>query len=504
MGNRIEVAKSGRSKCVTCNEVIPKGTPRLSEEYNDIGIPDLIHRFYHLPCAAAVHPEVVAAALAHVDHGVVFDRAAIEAKIAPAVQRAAELRKEKYLAQQAEKEAKTKAVIVEADETTIELLAQLDGNPEDPGTLAVVADQLQARGDIRGELIALQLAIASGATPHLSLEGDDDEETDASDRVSDAQRRSRRCAELMDKLSVPLDPGDTAVWGVGFIRRLVLDNKNGTRLAALAPIWRHPSLRFLSELRLTFSSNLDTSFVQRLHELVPKSLRRLELGDEGSHALAGTAGFIAQLPRLEALAITGKAYTSRGEPLAHPTLRRLELGLVQRSASAIGDLVNILPFLAPKSMPAVDTLVIRAGTSVIDGRYEVDRLGHTATSLGAKRWFKRLTHFGWVSGLEPIDADDVAQLAEALGKTKLARLDLTGTRVPLALRGKLDQLAGEVIAPNVEIADDQTVYIEHANKPEWGRGKLVRKTEGKVEVQFKKPIGLKVFKADAPFLKLLA
>src|SRR6188508_2674464 len=101
MGNRIEVAKSGRSKCVTCNEAILKGTPRLSEEYNDIGIPELIHRFYHLKCAAAVHPEVVAAALAHVDDGVEFDRAEIEAKIAPAVARAAEARKQKYLAQQA-------------------------------------------------------------------------------------------------------------------------------------------------------------------------------------------------------------------------------------------------------------------------------------------------------------------------------------------------------------------------------------------------------------------
>ena len=504
MGNRIEIAKSGRSKCVTCNEVIAKGTPRLSEEYNDIGIPDLIHRFYHLKCAAAVHPEVVAAALQHVDHGVVFDRAEIEAKIAPAVQRATELRKAKYLAQQAEKDAKTKAFVVPADDTTTELLAQLDGNPEDPGTLAVVADQLQARGDIRGELIALQLAIAAGSAPALSLEGDDDEETDAADLIGDSERRSRRCAELMEKLSVPLDPGDKAVWGVGFIRRLELIGKNGTRLSALAPIWKHPSLRFLSELRLTFSSNLDTGFIARLHELVPKSLRRLELGDHVEQALAGTAALVAQLPHLEVLSISGKAYATREEVLAHPALRRLELGVVRRYEGS-GELPNVIPFLAPKSLPAVDTIVIHPHYNVDeDQRSRPDALGHIATSLGARGWFKRLACFAWIHATHAITHDDVTQLAEALGKRKLARLDLTGTKVPLALRDKLARLATELVAPDLDVGDDQTVYIEHVNKPEWGRGKLVRRNEGKVEVEFPKPIGKKVFKADAPFLKLFA
>lgn len=501
MGNRIELAKSGRSKCVTCNEPIAKGTPRLSEEYNDIGIPDLIHRFYHLKCAAAVHPEVVAAALQYVDHGVVFDRAEIEAKIAPAVQRAAELRKAKYLAQQAEKEARERAVIVEADATTLELLAQLEGDPEHPGTLAVVADQLQARGDVRGELIALQLA-GPGTGAQLALEGDDDEETDAADLHSDAERRSRRCAELMDKLAVPLDPGDKAMWGVGFIRRLELHGKNGTRLSALAAIWNHPSLRLLSELLLTFSSNQDTGFLERLPALLPKTLRVLEIGDEASHALAGLPALIAALPRLERLAITGKAYTSRAAPLAHPTLRRLELGVHMRWSNS--ELPSTLPFLLPKALPAVDTIVIRPGHSGSNRGLQVDRLGEVATSLGANRWFARLATFGWIHALDALTEEDVAQLATALGKRKLARLDLTGTKVPVALRGKLDRLAAEVVAPNVEVAGDQTVYVEHANKPEWGRGKLLSRKEGKVEVEFGKPVGKKVFKADAPFLKLLA
>ncbi|MDQ3339591.1 MAG: PARP-type zinc finger-containing protein [Myxococcota bacterium] len=485
MGNRIEVAKSGRSKCCTCNEVILKGTPRLSEEYNDIGIPDLIHRFYHLKCAAAVHPEIVAAALQHVDHGVVFDRAEIEAKIAPAVQRATEQRKAKYLAQQAEKEAKAKAIIVEADDTTNELLAQLEGNPEDQGTLAVVADQLQARGDIRGELIALQL---SPAAPQIALEGDDDEETDVADLTMSVQQRSRRIAELMDKLSIPIDPGDKAMWGVGFIRRLELHEKNGTRLASLAPIWKHPSLRFLSELQLSLSSMQDASYIERLVELAPRSLRTLELAGSGYTTIVftGISELVAVLPRLEHLALGGKL----SDELAHPTVRRLDLSLFEQE---IGDRIAPLTRFSPKALPAVDTIVLHRGTA---------SLALSVATLGTA-WFKKLTHFGWLRG-SAVTEEDIAQLAKALGKKKLARLDLTGTKVPLELRDKLAKLATELVAPDLAIAGDQTVYIEHANKPEWGRGKLVGKKEGKIEVQFKKPIGLKVFKADAPFLKLLA
>jgi hypothetical protein len=144
-------------------------------------------------------------------------------------------------------------------------------------------------------------------------------------------------------------------------------------------------------------------------------------------------------------------------------------------------------------MPAIDELVIRNG----------DDLAVAAASLGPK-WFKKLAVFGWTHAERGLTEADVAQVAKALGKRKLPKLDLTGTKVPLALREALTKVCVELIAPTIQIAEDQTIFIEHTNKPEWGRGKIVRKNEGKIEVQFKKPIGLKVFKADAPFLKLLA
>lgn len=502
-GNRIEVAKSGRSKCVTCNEAIAKGGVRLAEEYHDIGIPEPIHRFFHLKCAAAVHPELVASALQHVDHGVEFDRAEIEAKIAPAIARAAEARKQKYLAQLAEKDAKVKPIVVATDDTTNELLDQLCDDPQDPGTLAVVADQLQARGDIRGELIALQLAQAAGSPATIALEGDDDEETDAADLVSDVERRARRIAELMEKLAIPLDPGDKCVWGIGFIHRLELLQKNGTRLSALAPIWTYPSLRFLSELRLTFASNMDTAFIARLPELVPRSLRVLDLGHDSMHTLAGVPALVAQLPHLETLALTGKGWTSKTEKLAHPKLRRLDIN-PPHGHTGFGDLANLLPFVSPKSLPAVDTLSIGARVNPNVQPYVIDTLAHVATSLGALGWFKRPLALGWTNPERPVSEEDVAALANALGKKKLAKLDLTGTKVPLALHDNLAKLCGDLVAPNLEVKEGEAMFVEHTNKPEWGRGKVVRRKEGKVEVQFPKPIGLKVFKADAPFLKMLA
>jgi uncharacterized protein (TIGR02996 family) len=465
---------------VTCNVVIAKGAVRLVEEYRDIGIPEPIDRFFHLKCAAAVHPELVANALQNVAIGVDFDRAEIEAKIAPAIARIAEARTAKYLAQLAEKEAQAKPVVVSIDETTAELLDQLVDNPEDPGTLAVVADQLQARGDPRGELIALQLATPSTA---FALEGDDDEETDHSDLTSDAERKSRRVAELIGMLGVPIDPGDKITWGVGFIRRLELLDKTGTRLSALEGIWTHPSMRVLGELRLTLKSGMDASFVERLVEFAPRTLRRLELE---STTFVGIAKVVAALPKLEALSLRG----SLAEDLAHPTLR---------SFTVVG--AQHLPHIAPKRLPALTELVVRASYRHVDDRVVFDSFAHMISLLAAGKWLGKLASLAWIDSTHPMTSEDAAALTQALGKKKLAKLDLTGTKVPLAVRDRLEKLCTELVAP---LLDGEASHVEHTNKPEWGRGKIVSRKDGKLEVEFPKPVGKKVFKADAPFLKMLA
>jgi uncharacterized protein (TIGR02996 family) len=479
-GNRIETAKSGRSKCVTCNEPIARGAVRLAEEYRDIGIPEPIDRFFHVRCAAAVHPELVASALQNVEIGVQIDRAELEARIAPALARAQEARTQKYLAHLAEKQATAKPMVVAVDDTTTELLDQLADHPDDRGTLAVVADQLQARGDVRGELIALQLATPSTA---LALEGDDDEETDHADLVSDADRRGRRVAELIAKLTIAVDSGDKIVWGVGFIRRLELLDKTGPRLAALAGIWTHPSMRVLSELRLTIPSPMDASFVARLAELAPRTLRRLEIA---ASPLVEIAKVVAALPRLEVLSLDG----ALAEDLAHPALRHVTI-------KGSHDLAR----LAPKRLPALADLVVRASWMAVGGLTELDTFAHAVSLLAAGKWLGKLASLSWIDGARPVTSDDAAALAQALGKKRLAKLDLTGTVVPLAVRDRLEKLTGELVAP---LLDGEASFVEHTAKPEWGRGKILSRKDGKLEVQFPTPVGKKVFKADAPFLKMLA
>src|SRR5204862_7228136 len=98
---------------------------------------------------------------------------------------------------------------------------------------------------------------------------------------------------------------------------------------------------------------------------------------------------------------------------------------------------NMLPFIPPTSLPALTALAIRAGqTPGADCVNVPDRIEHAATSLAAK-WFKQLATFSWLYASEPVTEADIAALAKVLGKKKLAKLDLTGTKVPLALRDKL-------------------------------------------------------------------
>jgi hypothetical protein len=59
----------------------------------------------------------------------------------------------------------------------------------------------------------------------------------------------------------------------------------------------------------------------------------------------------------------------------------------------------------------------------------------------------------------------------------------------------------ELVFPMPAVAADQALWVEHASKPEWGRGTIVRRFDGKLEVKFPGH-GVKVFRAAAPFLRL--
>ena len=114
---------------------------------------------------------------------------------------------------------------------------------------------------------------------------------------------------------------------------------------------------------------------------------------------------------------------------------------------------------------------------------------------------------GWLGRLERLDLADgelsargVKALADGLAGRKLARLDVSRNPLPLGQRAPLAALCDELVFPAAP--PDRRGFVTHANKPEWGRGQIVRRYDDKIEVEFP-GIGRKVFKADAPFLVLV-
>ena len=520
VGNRIEPAPTSRSKCITCGERIEKGAARLAEEYSDISIPKLIFRYYHVRCAAAVHPEMVRRALGDVRPGAVFDRAEIEEKLASRLAYADEQRRKTFEARQAERAAA--APVVAADETTRDLLAQLEADPEDPAVLAVAADQLQARGDVRGELIAIQLSLAAAGRvairrlPPREQDDDDDEDEDEDDdedaeeaggRVVDLAGRdlealTRRRGELLAQLAAPIDSGDRAEWGTGFLRRLELHRKTAARLEEQRALWSHPSVCCLQELRLSLAATHEATCLPALAERLPRSVRRLELA--GGDHLAGLPALLAALPRLEALTVEGRTDYER---LAHPRLARLGFATAAYPGR-VGEPARIAARLSPDALSALAALSLAGGsdhvlapdpaTSVpawISRRDDFDEV----CELLAMRWLGRLDELALLTGT--LTEAGARALERGLAGRKLRRLDLTGTEVPLAAQPRLASLCEELVFPMPTVDAAQAVWVEHASKPEWGRGAIVRRFDGKLEVKFPGH-GVKVFKADAPFLRL--
>ena len=483
-----------------CNAAIGKGEARLAEEYSDIGMPKLIMRFYHVKCAAAAQPELLHHALRDVRPGTIFDRADIEARIGPAIARAQQQRIASYEA----KRAATVAVAphVADDATTLAVLAELEADPDNAELLAIAADQLMAQNDPRGELITVQLALAKASRRLPSRDRssdpedvDDEAERDERDAAAMTSQLAQRFEELSTQLAVgPLDRGDRAVWGIGFVRRLELLNKTATRLAELAPLWAHPSMRIVAELKLTFATVGDAGAISDLARVIRPTLRKLELGAQ-SESLA----LLDVLPRLRTLELEGKPRAR----IVHSTLESIALAPYR----SVGDLANALGAITGAGVPSLRELAfegyapyeISAGFGRERKTVPGDDIDAAVDQLAAQGVLGRLERLTISGGT--FTARGVAALATALEGRKLARLDLSRMPLPRALRPKLAAVCIELLftdsAPTVGGLDE---WVEHANQPSWGRGKIVRRFEGKLEIAFPNA-GKKIFKADAPFLR---
>jgi hypothetical protein len=323
------------------------------------------------------------------------------------------------------------------DPRTLELLAELEVAPGDRGLLAVLGDHLQQLGDERGELIVLDLA--ASAEPDALV------------------RRRELSARLSPKFSAA-----RLSWGIGFLRRVELTSTPSS-LVELAEPFAHPSCRLLESLLIGTGHRLP---IEVDGALLPRSLRTLNV----SGILRSD---LTPLRHLATLSIGDAA------SLAHPTVRSLEL------ASPTRDTIRALD---PGQLPAVTKLSV--------SRYSEANL---IPDLEAAGWFARITELS-LDLVAFAPADDHAILVRSFERRKLARLSLHPQRgTPLDL-ATLQSLTDVLDAPANARPPADLVHVEHTGKPEWGRGRIVREFDGKLEIAFPSG-GTRTLKADAPFLK---
>ncbi|MEO8705969.1 MAG: DUF3553 domain-containing protein [Kofleriaceae bacterium] len=360
------------------------------------------------------------------------------------------------------------------DEVTV-LLEQLVENPDDAGLLAVLGDVLEGRGDSRGELIAMQLGI---------------KQSSLADAVAIGRRREELIAQHTPELVQLLRGGEKFVWGAGYIRRFELGMRTGNPMDvaawlddptgreviadALAELWAHPSMQLLQELVATAASAIALFAINP-----PHAVRVLTIARGSPADIEALGELVAKLPHLQRIQVLGDPELDR---LVHPTVATVAIDSYS-TVSRVAD-------LSRARLPGLRRLEIH------HRHHARDPLDEVLEYLARGGLLDRLTHLTLPNG--ELSMQGVTALAGGLGTRTLTRLEL-GDRdpIPRHVSDALAKLTDELVAL---VAPEATTAVEHANKPEWGRGTIVRRYDNKIEIEFANA-GTKVFKADAAFLR---
>jgi len=91
-------------------------------------------------------------------------------------------------------------------------------------------------------------------------------------------------------------------------------------------------------------------------------------------------------------------------------------------------------------------------------------------------------------------------LATALGGRKLARLELRTPEIAADVRARFAALCDELVCRDAAPTAPSEEWVEHVNKPEWGRGRVIRRFDDKLEIAFA-AAGTKVLVASSPLLR---
>jgi uncharacterized protein (TIGR02996 family) len=424
----IERSPTSRAACRICGRPIDVATPRIAASYRHAE--GSSRNFFHIDCALEHNPDLVRRAAASVRSDAGLDRAALDQRLADALER------DRNVLLRAV--ARVPELAADPQEpTTDALIARLERDPEDRGALLVLADHLQLRGDVRGELIAVQLALADGAN--------------GSELVA---RRDALVIELGVPAQIAPSP-PTAVWGIGYIRRLEL-----TSQTSITEIWKTPSLRLLRELHIDVATPYAAKSLEYLATQLPRTITRLEL--TGGRSVTLPAHLAAVLPRLDTIVVHA-GYT---------------------------DVTPIIAALDPELLPGVVELSFFVASLPFDEACE---------QLERGRWGGRLRRLELRGG--SVGERGALALGTAFAARRLDRFDFRSTSCSPPNVRRLAGICHELIGVDGTTRHHTDTWYEHTAKPEWGRGKVIGRRDNKLEIRFERA-GVKVFPADARFLRV--
>lgn len=321
------------------------------------------------------------------------------------------------------------------------LLAAIAADPVDDGPRAVYADWLQQLGDPRGELIAVQCALARGRTPELA----------ARERALLDQHEAEWLARA------GLRPGEGR-FQRGLIERV---EASASRVAALIDrLVELPALRFLHTVVDGGGSEADLlRIANRLRRRMPPALehvqidRRLQWNSKHCDEIRRDGARIVL--RVDEPSRAPAALTVFESMLAqHPQIEAIELGLCGRGRVEIDDLVGRLYALRP--LPAVRTIDVRfANPAARDwvqwiATHRLDDLLATYPALErltlpmAEVWNESITHahlrelsLGWL-GRTPLGPSDSMVWGAGPAPRGAGLAYLRGARLPALERLSVD------------------------------------------------------------------
>jgi hypothetical protein len=325
--------------------------------------------------------------------------------------------------------------------------------------------------------------------------------------------RSARVTDAMPTLPITLARGDRLVWDGANVRAAKLFAKDRARVDQFAALWGDSRMQKVSELTLTFKTRRGARAIARLAGALPPTVRSLRLGDPeaqyaedvgGVRLLEIAALLIPQLTGLESLTLHGPLYDvgrksdARGgvdvllaplldgaaRTLIHTHLRELVLGELGMAAAA-------LMTLRAESLPALRRLVIAPRYPQMES---IDSLCLGLAPGGLLRQLDELTLAGTCTGA------GVELLAAALGDHRIPRLELRTSTIASDVCTRFAAFCDELVCSDGAARVAAEEWFEHANKPEWGRGRVIRRLDDKVEIAFA-GAGTKVLVASSPFLR---